>query len=32
MIRRRGGLRSRPGLDLVLNADGFGTVSAKINT
>jgi len=32
MIRRRGGLRSRPGIDLVLNADGFGTASAKINT
>ena len=32
MIRRRGGLRPRTGLDLVLNADGFGTASAKINT
>jgi hypothetical protein len=32
MIRRRGGLRAPPGVDLVLNADGFGTASAKIDT
>ena len=32
MIRRRGGLRVRPGIDMVLNADGFGTASAKITT
>ena len=32
MIRRRRGLRSPAGVDLVVNADGFGTASAKINT
>lgn len=32
MIRRRSGLRVRPGVDMVLNADGFGTPSAKIAT
>ena len=32
MIRRRRGIRVRPGVDMVLNADGFGTPSAKIAT
>ncbi len=32
MIRRRGGLRPRTGIDMVLNADGFGTASAKVKT
>lgn len=32
MIRRRAGIRPRQGIDLVLNADGFGTASAKIDT
>jgi hypothetical protein len=32
MIRRRGRLRPRAGIDMVLNADGFGTASAKVNT
>ena len=32
MVRRRRGLRSRAGIDLVLNADGFGTATAKLNT
>jgi hypothetical protein len=32
MIRRKGGLRARAGVDLVLNADGFGTPSAKAAT
>jgi hypothetical protein len=29
MVRRRAALKSRPGLDIVLNADGFGTAPAK---
>ena len=32
MIERRGGLRPHRGIDFVLNADGFGTASAKIGT
>lgn len=32
MIRRKRGLRVRPGIDMVLNADGFGTAGAKANT
>ena len=29
MIRKKGRLRDRPGLDIVLNSDGFGTAAAK---
>ncbi len=32
MIRRKKGLRVRTGIDMVLNADGFGTRGAKTNT
>ena len=32
MIERRARLRPHPGVDMVLNADGFGTASAKIGT
>lgn len=32
MIERRGRLRAHRGIDFVLNADGFGTPSAKIGT
>lgn len=32
MIRRKRGLKVRPGVDMVLNADGFGTASAKATT
>ena len=32
MIRRKGGLKVPPGIDLVLNADGFGTPPAKTAT
>ncbi len=32
MIRRKKGLRVRPGIDMVLNADGFGTATAKAAT
>ncbi len=32
MIRRKRALRVRPGIDMVLNADGFGTAAAKTNT
>ena len=32
MIRRKNGLRVRPGIDMVLNADGFGTPGAKTAT
>jgi hypothetical protein len=29
MIRKKGNLRDRPGIDIVLNSDGFGTAGAK---
>jgi len=29
MVRKKGRLRDRPGIDLVLNSDGFGTAAAK---
>lgn len=32
MIRRRSALRIRPGIDLVLNADGFGSPALKLAT
>ena len=32
MIRRKKGLRQRTGIDMVLNADGFGTAAAKTAT
>ena len=32
MIRRKKGLRVRSGIDMVLNADGFGTATAKAGT
>ena len=32
MIRRKKGLKVRPGIDMVLNADGFGTAAAKTGT
>jgi len=32
MIRRKKGLKVRPGIDMVLNADGFGTAAAKTAT
>jgi hypothetical protein len=32
MIERRGRLRPHPGVDFVLNADGFGTATAKVAT
>ena len=32
MIERRSRLHAHPGVDMVLNADGFGTAAAKIGT
>lgn len=32
MIRRKKGLKVRPGVDMVLNADGFGNAAAKAET
>ena len=32
MVRKKGRLRDRPGIDLVLNSDGFGTAGAKRST